>query len=220
MEVEIVLNGKQIVSCKQKLHDFVHHDAYVNYDKRGTKGAPDPNVISWQHVTTINRMMARTPRKAWEPIIGKTLPDLIKIPHDLDLVDSDEEQINSIVRSSYRFVVEALIVPWIKDMAATKVLHLKRPRLVAISDSYVRTQLGVEEKQPPGLRAVSVAKAVRKLAQQNAEALAELKRFANGLCDPQGDPVALSKIRILDILLWVEQARHSNHCFWSTRYPP
>jgi hypothetical protein len=104
-------------------------------------------------------------------------------------------------------------------MAATKLLFLKRPKLVAISDSYVRRRLGIGG--PPGPdRAMALAGRIRTIGLSNLPALQNLQRCSATMRDPAGELVQLSKARILDILLWIgEVLPAGRHRFWSGRYP-
>jgi hypothetical protein len=114
---------------------------------------------------------------------------------------------------------------YITDMAASKICYLKRPSLIAISDSYVRkVLLGPDQSivpQDPARgskyadRGVAVLDAIRRLGQLNAEPLQQLSAYVHNLI-VDGQPVSLSKARILDILIWVEMAIKAGHPYWST----
>lgn len=132
----------------------------------------------------------------------------------MDLVDSPDGEVENAL-GYLRAAVESLCVPWISDMGATKILYLKRPKLVAISDSYIRQRLDVRLSPGPE-RAIAVARAVRSVGLRNAGALMQLKAVSDSITDPA---VPLSKARIVDILIWVEEARAQGHTFWSQRYP-
>ena len=88
----------------------------------------------------------------------------------------------------------------IKDTAATKLLYLKRPALVAISDTSVRSRLRIDA--PPGPdRAIAVARAIRTVGLANTVGLAALKSYSDNTTKLIADAVPLSKARILDILI-------------------
>ena len=116
-------------------------------------------------------------------------------------------------------------------MAVSKVLYLLRPRFVAISDSYVRDCLGVRGGEVPdpshpqratfcAKRMLTVARGIRELGRTNHSALAELHAFANSLTAPDGHYVELSKLRVLDILLWTDVAIYGRnpHQRWTRWY--
>ena len=98
------------------------------------------------------------------------------------------------------------------DVAPTKALHLLRPRLVAASDDYVRGCLRIDEGDatPSGYaaRSVAIQQATRRVGQENAAALAALHAYANNL---PSVTVPLSKVRVLDMVLWSHTARQERH---------
>src|SRR5262249_32777449 len=110
------------------------------------------------------------------------------------------------------------------DMAVSKVLYLMRPRFVAGSDSYVPAALGglgsrvTQSASSPTFYPVPMdraQRATRELGQANEMVMDHLYTFANSLppvvplTGPfRGShiPVELSRLRILDILLWTDAA--------------
>ncbi|HLJ53654.1 MAG TPA: DUF6308 family protein, partial [Chthonomonadaceae bacterium] len=106
-------------------------------------------------------------------------------------------------------------VPWITDMAASKMLHLKRPLLVAISDSYVRDALGNVEPDPRRFpwkapycaeRALLVTDAVRHVGLRNRDLIDSLHIETAEHC--------ISRVRLIDILIWVDGALRNGHHKW------
>lgn len=218
MPPQLDIRGRPITDCEAKLVDFIVHDAYDDYDRKGIKSEPRPDVISREQLRLMNSAMrARSSVRAWTPFLDRPLPELAAIPATADLIDSEEAEINTALEA-LRLTVRRLCVPMIKDTAATKLLYLKRPNLVAISDSYVRDPLGVHA-QPGADRAIAVARAIRAVGLHNSSALTALKTYSDSTTKLIQDSVSLSKARILDILIWVEQARASGHTFWSRKYP-
>jgi hypothetical protein len=219
MAIEFILNGEPVRDCEAKLRDFVRYDAYLDYDRDGARAEPRPDMMSEAQLRAVNTAMrARSSTKAWRPFLNTPFPELARIPTAVDLADSAEPEVDAAL-GLVKAAVQRLCVPWITDMAATKMLHLKRPRLVAISDEYVRRALGIPESPAGAGRAIAVARAIRGVALANADALQALKEHCDALVDPQGDPVRLSKVRILDILIWIESAGRSGHQFWSRSHP-
>ncbi|MBE9567004.1 MAG: hypothetical protein IMF16_09665 [Proteobacteria bacterium] len=219
MKTRIVVGDVSIADCEAKIQDFVDHDAYRRYDRDGVRAERDPNVISSEQLTLMNSAMrARASRKAWKPFLGRPLQELARVPTDVDLiVDSQARVGDALVR--LRAAIQAVQVPWITDMAATKLFFLKRPKLVAISDDYVRRRLGISGSAGAD-RAIAVAEAIRELGSRNRRALQDLHECSAAMRDPDGECVVLSKARILDILLWIEEALPAGrHKFWSGRYP-
>jgi hypothetical protein len=179
-------------------------------------------------LTAVNRAMrARSPRKAWAPFLEVPIPELTQLPVDVDLVESTDEEYASVrldLERCYRLLTAA---KWITDMSASKMLHLKRPRLVAISDSYVRKVLAISEPDPARhpwrveyctARALHVSDAVRAVGLHNADLLKCLQLAMSDTADQIATmcqaPMLLSIARIIDILVWVDAAIAAGHQTW------
>jgi hypothetical protein len=209
--------------CEDKLRDFCLYDAYRAYDRIATVN----DIVTIQQFNAVNdAMKARTPLNAWQRFLTpNVIPNLPRVPKNLDLIDSRDMDYHA-GRVRVRQVYEILASrPYITDMAASKVLYLKRPSLIAISDSYVRrVLLGPDQPivpQDPARgakyadRGLAVMDAIRHLGRLNAESLRRLSAYAHDLT-VDGQPVSLSNARILDILIWVEMAIKEGHPYWST----
>jgi len=220
--------GLSVRQCLAKLRFFCEHDAYRDYDRVGYQFAGSPNEIQAELLTATNRAMrARSPRKAWEPLLDRTLPALAQLPLDGDLIASTDDEYTVLRAGLERCYRSLTAVKWITDMAASKMLYLKRPRLVAISDSYVRDVLAVPEpdsrRHPWRLeycteRALRVSDAVRAVGRHNAGLLGHLQEAmadtVQSISDHHRTRMSLSKARIVDILLWVDAAIAEGHKLW------
>ena len=134
------LHSRAVVQeCRWKLSKFVRQDAYLLYDYEGGSVIAPPGVITREHLRSANAaMLARSRVASWEPFLYRPLPELLAVPPDLDLIDGPDGDID-IGLGHLGEVVRAIAAqPWLTDMAASKVLHLRLPRFVALSDSYVR----------------------------------------------------------------------------------
>lgn len=224
-----------ITDCFAKLVHFVDKDAYLPYDYWITTRGLQRDVISWDHVYAINNAMrARSSREGWGHFVGQTVPELAAIPVDLDLIDGSEEDVCAALDALEIVARRISTAKGLTDMAASKVLYLMRPRLVAISDGYVRRCLGIPDTiiEGPqkgvlaGRRLREVHEAMRVVGLLNHQALVALQaqllaelpvtRPAVGPFAGQSIPVILSKVRILDILLWSHYAIHGEipHIHW------
>jgi len=223
-----VREGLVIQQCLPKLRFFCEHDAYADYDRAGYRHASEPDRFHADLLTATNRAMrARSPRKAWAPFLETPISELAQLPVDADLVEStDDEYASSRValERCYRVLTAA---KWITDMSASKMLYLKRPRLVAISDSYVREALAIPEPDPARhpwrveyctTRALRVSDAVRAVGLHNVEQLGHLQSTMADTVEKIGSMhqtrMSLSKARIIDILLWVDAAIAAGHQTW------
>jgi hypothetical protein len=154
-------------------------------------------------VVALNRTMrARSPHTSWTALIGAELPWLRDTPPDLDLIDTDEaswarlrgdELVHEAIRST--------IGPGRGVSVATKLLHLKRPRLFPVLDAFVAQLLGRPNvPDSPVLRAEQAARLVvhlRHEGRRNADVLAVLQErlAAKGY--------ERSLVRVLDAALWL-----------------
>jgi hypothetical protein len=78
---------------------------------------------------------------------------------------------------------------------ATKVLHIKRPRLIPVCDSYVARTMGVEFLGSADL--LQLVLHLRKQGQANLEALHEIQVRLGEI------GIERTLVRILDALLWM-----------------
>ncbi|MCW3096563.1 MAG: hypothetical protein JWL77_2181 [Chthonomonadaceae bacterium] len=209
--------GSAVENCLAKIRFFCAYDAFPAYDTLGRNHEEASDRFQSELLRATNAAMrARSSRKAWEPWLDKTLPVLSAIPTDVDLIESTDleyAQARNPLADYYRALTDT---PWITDMAASKMLFLKRPRLTAISDSYVREALGIKEpdtKQHPWKsafcteRALRVSDAVRNVGLANIERLEELQQ--------ELEPIVVSKVRLIDILVWVDMAIRAGHPTWT-----
>src|SRR6059036_3791287 len=121
--------------CEWRIRRFVEHDAYMPYDYWITTRDPQPDVVTRDHLFAINNAMrARARVEPWEPLLGRTLPELSAIAPDLDLVDSPDRDVEHGMFALRALCQRITSIPFITDMAFSKVFHLLRPRFVPISD--------------------------------------------------------------------------------------
>ena len=227
--------GQQVLGdCRWKIKTFVERDAYVEYDYGGGLANPSLDVISEAHVHAMNcAMRARSSNAAWGRFTGQPLPELREIAATLDLVDGADAEVRTGYVALSRLARRLLSQSGLTDVSVSKVLHLLRPRFVAISDSYVRRCLGIDESGTGSTTdrvdtLMAVQRGIRGVAKMNKEALDELAEYAGSLPPVrpttgkfvgQNIPVKLSKIRILDIILWSDVAIHDeHHQGWSRWY--
>ncbi len=160
-----------LIRCEEKLLHFCLYDAYQRYDRL----ASEDEVVTGREIKAANTAMrARTPRLVWTDFLEpKSIPYLDTVAKSLDLIDSsvaEYENARSCVERVYEVLAGRL---HITDMAASKVCYLKRPMLIAISDSYIRALvLGpdrtIEPRDPSrghlyARRGVAVMDAIRRV---------------------------------------------------------
>ncbi len=200
--------------CRELVRRFLDAGWYKTYDEDGFRAETAPDVISTKQLVLTNQvMLARSSHRAWEPFLGSRLDELAAIPMDTDLILSPEADVNLAIERVHACYLRLTARVWITDMAASKVLYLKRPKLIAISDSYSRRQLGVPESFGDGRsrsgfaeRGVAVLRKARTLGLQHLNALQRLQQYASA--EFRALP---SLVRIIDIVLWSDEARRQNH---------
>jgi len=223
-----------ITCCEERLRRFCECDAYWWYDYWGgvlTRNRPNSILLDREVLATNTAMNARMKRDAWKKHCGTELPELAQIPQDCDLLSvtkSEYEDLRKVLTGLYRRLTSA---PGLRDMAVSKVMYLKRPGLIAISDSYSRKVLGVPESvSDDAARGLAVIHEARNVALRNAETLRRLRawsrenlkysgrpdHFGNIRADdiPVGTPVEMTEIRVLDVFVWSELAIRGGHEKW------
>ena len=177
-------------------------EAFFAVDPSGKPGGFDdkaretaPTRIESKDVDAINRTMrARSPQKAWASVRDKDLPWLAAVSRDWDLAELQDPAWQQ-AAPALETALAALIEKGRGVSVSTKMLHLKRPRLVPVLDSLVVEQLGARMPSTPA-KAVVLIGHVRQVAHHNREAL---DRIIDHLA-AQG--VDRSVVRVLDALLW------------------
>jgi len=221
-------------NCRWKIKTCVERDAYVVYDVGGGYANQSLDAINEQHVYAMNcAMKARSSNAAWRRSMGQPILELAEIPIQLDLVDEPDANVRAGHNALSELARPLLARKGLSDVSVSKVLHLLRPNFVAISDKYVRRCLGIPEPDTSNTSDLlstflAVQRGIRGLAKCNKDSLDELFAYANALPSIQlteGEfagltiPVKLSKIRILDIILWSDVAIHDEgHIQWSHWY--
>jgi len=175
--------------------DFFANDASASpggYDDHAGKG--DPDRVTVDDIRVINQTMrARSALEAW-----KTLTDVLG-PHDWlaaldpewDLVETDDEDWErERIDDAILRALAATIGAGRRASVATKVLHLKRPRLFPVLDSLVLEQLGATG----AVAELAVVRHLRTEGRRNRDALK--------LVQAELAPRTPSLVRILDALLW------------------
>ncbi len=216
---------RTIDNCRWRVKTFVERDAYVGYDHE-SHDLPN-NMVTREHIRLINsKMRARSPIKAWADFFCEEFAELSRIPVALELIDSEDAEVEPALEALAKLTERLSAVKYLTDMAPSKALHLLRPRFVAISDSYVREELSLNVEPSPSdtfyaRRMIAVQRGIRELGLQNRTELNELSQYSSSLSVPVSDSenvsVRLTKVRILDILLWTDLAV-LYHPSWSCWY--
>lgn len=170
------------------------------YDLLAGKG--NPHMIEVADIEAINRTMrARSKHDLWGAITGVDLPWLAAATADLDLIlASDEEWAAADGDAVVGAALAAACGPGRGVSVATKMLHLKRPRLFPVLDELVVEMLGGSIPEQAEKRAAAALPVVLHLRAQGRANVAQLKRI-QGLLAAEG--IERTLVRVLDAILWV-----------------
>jgi hypothetical protein len=167
-------------------------------------GKPPRDEIHRSDIEALNRTMrARTPHDRWASITETPLPWLRAIEPALDLIETNDEQWNT--TGGERLVDAALaasVGPGRGVSVATKMLHLKRPRLFPVLDLLVAEMLGarISPEAPPDVRARQATRLVLHLRDQGRHNIRGLREIQTSLTQ---EKMERTLVRILDAVLWL-----------------
>jgi hypothetical protein len=166
-------------------------------------GTGDGDRITEDDVTAVNTTMrARSSHKFWQPVFNDNQTWLSGIGVDLDIIETNDPEWEAARGAELVSVaIAACIRPHIALARATKVLHLKRPKVFPVLDELVVQVMGVNLPDDPTREkridmAQRVTAAIRREGRANIAAL----RAIQGQLPADGPKLSL--VRILDICLW------------------
>lgn len=183
------------------IHTFVKEDRSSmgerSYDSYIASGTSPLNRIVLADVVAINTTMgARSPHSDWATVIRRgVLTELKAIDLRWDLFTTpDEIWARRPIGDRVAALLDAVMGKGIGLARATKVLHIKRPHLIPICDSYVLRLMGL-----PGENGASVAALIAHLRNVREELLPTLVDIREKLLELGYDRTLL---RIADALIW------------------
>lgn len=166
------------------------YDAYI-------VGAPAPNRVVDEDIAVINSTMsARSSHKHWADLISRgDLAELVAVERDWDLFCTpDDIWRERNVPDVLERLFSVVIGKGIAISRATKVLHIKRPALIPVCDSYVLGLMGIF-----GVTAASGVALIEHLRDLRSELVPTLISLQNSLRDHGHER---SLVRIMDALIW------------------
>ena len=153
-------------------------------------------------VIAMNRTMrARSPHKVWTTIIEGEAPWLGRVPPDLDLLELDDADWRAAGGDELvSAALTAMIGPGRGLAVATKLLHLKRPRLFPMLDRFVAEMLGLGAAGGSTLQRVDTAiRLTRAIRSEGRRNLTTLYAIRDALA-PEG--IRRPLVRIFDAIVW------------------
>jgi hypothetical protein len=167
------------------------------YDSYIAGGNSPANRIVLDDVVAINRTMrARSSHTRWMAVIERgDLPELASVDPGWDaFLTPDDEWEQAEVLGRIASLVDAILGPGVGVSVATKALHIKRPALIPICDSYVLQLMGI-----PGITGASAAALIQHLRDTREELLPVLDDLQARL---RAVGIDRSLVRIMDVLIW------------------
>jgi hypothetical protein len=166
-------------------------------------GTTSVDRIERSDLNVLNRTVrGRSSAKIWESLFDRPLAALAGLDPKLDLITAtDEEWQEQEAERRLEAALLSVLGPGRGLAVATKMLHLKRPRLFPILDSLVVQMLGfaAPHNKSPEVRAAHGVRLVRHVREQGRRNLAVLEAVQAELA---GDQIERSLVRILDAVLW------------------
>jgi hypothetical protein len=195
-------NGIIIKNPEDRIREYCKIEIYRGYDDRHEVN----QTISWENINVANKVFARIGTEVAEKIIeSEEIRNALTIIANKELGEIiDDEWIN------YREKLRNLLISScsIKDVGlavATKILHIKRPKLIPILDSFViKLLLGIDTtniadksyRADIGIRTIDV---IRTDIKNNWDNFIRLRELLSDL------PIPLEIVRMYDILVWTTQ---------------
>lgn len=197
IEIRRITTGPSLVieDAGQLALDFFRTDsssAPGGYDDQAGHGERDR--VTKADIVAINTTMrARSPHTVWDKVISSSASGdwLARLDTDWDLVGLDDETWRASTHGAVAEAIKATVGSGRGLSVATKVLHLKRPKLFPVLDSLILQQLGVTDSVPP----MRVIEHLRAEGRRNADGLKAIQLQVAAHYDR-------SLVRILDVLLW------------------
>lgn len=197
-------NGFVLNNPEERVREYCDIEIYQGYDDCHDI----TNKISWKDIQVADRLYANIMRfwrlAAEEMVKSSEIPVFLRRIENTDLGDIPDSEWSK-VKSRFRELLRTLLnIRGVGLAVATKVLHLKRPKLIPILDSYVmRFLLGLDINQIPktalleyGMQAFEVA---RRDLSENRQAFNTLQNNLRDL------PIPLENVRLYDILCWTTE---------------
>lgn len=190
----------QIQNPDERVCCYCRLEIYKGYDDQHETN----DIISLRNIEVANKLFARISKDTAKEFMknSEVRTSLSKVENKAlgDLSNADWESVRSTVS---QLLVNACKITGVGLAVATKVLHLKRPKLIPILDSYI-IKLLFDRNMPQNkdrlpLLGIEAMDIIRKDLIANREEFQELGRRLADL------PIQLETVRLYDILAWTHE---------------
>jgi len=195
----------EIDNPEERIREYCAIEIYKGYDDHHGVN----NNITQDDVWAANKLYAMIdrydPTESSRILSSTAIPTLLAKVRDRDLSTISESEWISEKENIAQLLRAWLSIRGIGLAKATKILHLKRPKLIPILDNYVVKFLtGIDMSEvfdkekvlKIGLDALDIS---RRIIRQNLDAFYKLQRGLNDL------PIPLTIVRLFDILCWTTE---------------
>lgn len=166
-------------------------------------GRGNPDRIELEDVIAMNSTArSRSRHTLWDPVLNGDQGWLRAIPVELDVIEADDTEWSAADGDTLLAdAIRACVRPGIGLAGATKMLHLKRPRVVPILDQLVAQMIGVSlpATPTPDQRVAVAARIIGAIRREGRRNLAPLQATRTALL---ADQIDRPLVRILDAILW------------------
>ena len=191
-------NGSIISNPEERIRDYCKVEIYSGYDD-----CHDVNKsITKLNIRSANRLFARISSKVAESIMQSSENrNYLSEIENKELGEISEDEWKEIKEKLFNLFVSSCSIKGVGIAVATKILHLKRPKLIPILDSFViKFLLGISTENMTKQQQVKIAlmaiDVIRKDIIDNRDSFIYLKQNLSDLL------ILLETVRLYDILVW------------------
>jgi len=194
-------NGHVFEDPETRIRKYCDIEIYKGYDDQHNI----TNKIEWSDINAADNLYANIMRfrasAAEQLICSDKIPSLLSKIENIDLCELEGQEWRQIRRKIYSLIRECMGIHGVGIAIATKILHLKRPKLFPILDSYVmRFLLDVDIANLSKYKILDLSRTgfekVRIDLINNKEKFNLLEKRLSDLTNK------LEKVRMYDILCW------------------
>lgn len=197
----IFSNGYTFEDPETRIRKYCDIEIYEGYDDNHNIN----DNIEWSDIYAADELYANImrfwPSAADQLVCSSNIPLLLSVIENADLGEFDGQEWRTMRRKIFALVRECMEIRGVRLAVTTKVLHLKRPKLFPILDSYImRFLLDVDVTKLSKSKILDLSRTaferVRLDLRNNNETFDSLEMRLSDL------PNKLEKVRMYDILCW------------------
>jgi len=197
MEQIKLFNGSSLSNLRERIREYVRVEIYQGYDDQHSVD----NEITQRDIRVANKLFARIGDNVAQKIVNNNfLRTKLAVVEDKELSSVNGWDIKR--RNISLLLSEFCNIAGVGLAVATKILHLKRPHLLPILDSFVIELLygikiqDIYDKSKLCSIGMQAIDDIRKDLQNNSAAFTLLQSKLTDL------PIPLTTVRLYDILIW------------------